>query len=96
MALERVKPLPRHTASLDLTKLVLSSKSPVKTPADVVDVLVDRMFAVPPSPATRERLAQFLEKEIGTKDIAAAQSYMEESLRSLLHVILSQPEYQLG
>ena len=96
MALERVKPLPRHTARLDLTKLVLSSKSPVKTPADVVDVLVARMFAVPPSASTRERLAQFLEKEIGTKDIAAAQSYMEESLRSLLHVILSQPEYQLG
>ena len=96
MALERVKPLPRHTASLDLTTLVLSSKSPVKTPADVVDVLVARMFAVPPSVATRDRLAQFLEKELGTKDIAAAQSYMDESLRSLLHLILSQPEYQLG
>ena len=54
------------------------------------------MFAVPPSVATRDRLAQFLEKELGTKDIAAAQSYMDESLRSLLHLILSQPEYQLG
>ena len=96
MALERVKPVPRHTAALSLTKIVLSSKSQVKTPADVVDLFVARMFAVPPSVATRDRLALFLEKELGTKDIAAAQSYMEDSLRTLLHLILSQPEYQLG
>ena len=96
MALERVKPLPRDTAKLDLTKLVLESKSPPKTPAEVVDFLVSRMFLVTPSPEARERLAQFLEKELGTKDITQAQSYMEESLRTLLHLILSLPEYQLG
>ncbi|MEQ1718082.1 MAG: DUF1800 domain-containing protein [Hyphomicrobium sp.] len=92
MALERVKPLPRHTAHLDLTKMVAGSK----TPAEVVDVFVARLFRVPPPPEARQRMAEFLEKELGTKDIAQAESYMEESLRSLLHLILSSPEYQLG
>ena len=96
MALEKVKPLPRHTAPLNLTQMVLASKTPVKTPADVVDYFVGRMFLVPPSPAERARLAAFLEKELGTKDIAHAQTYMEESLRMVLHLILSLPEYQLG
>lgn len=96
MALTRVKPLPRHTAALDLTRLVRDSKTPVKTPADVVDLFVARMLIVPPSDESRKRLAQFLEKELGTSNISEAQSYMEESLRMLMHLLLSQPEYQLG
>jgi uncharacterized protein (DUF1800 family) len=94
MALERVKPLPRHTAKLDLTKVVQDCKA--ATPAAAVDCLIDRMFVVPPSPQLRERMAQFLETELGTKDLAQTQSYMEESLRKTLHLILSAPEYQLG
>ena len=96
MALERVKPLPRHTAPLSLTNMLLASKTPVKTTVDVIDYFAGRMFLVPPSPAARARLAQFLEKELGTNDIGQAQSYMEESLRMVLHLILSLPEYQLG
>ena len=96
MALEKVKPLPRHTAQLDLSKMVRESKTPLKTPADVVGYFVQRMFQATPSPEARQRLAEFLEKDLGTKDIVQAQSYMEESLRSLLHLILSLPEYQLS
>ena len=95
-AIERVKPLPRHTAQLNLTRMVLDSKTPLKTPQDVVSFFVARMFVVAPSPKTQERLAAFLESELGTNDIAAAQSYMEESLRMLMHALLSLPEYQLG
>ena len=96
MAIARVKPLPRHAAAIDLTKMIAESKTPLKTPADVVTLFVSRMFIVPPSPEAQQRLAAFLEKELGTNDIAAAQSYMEESLRMLMHLVLSQPEYQLG
>jgi hypothetical protein len=96
MAIARVKPLPRHAAAIDLTKMIAESKTPIKTPADVVTLFVSRMFIVPPSPEVQQRLAAFLEKELGTNDIAAAQSYMEESLRMLMHLVLSQPEYQLG
>lgn len=76
--------------------MVLDSKTSLKTPQDVVSFFVARMFVVPPSPKTQERLAAFLESELGTNDIAAAQSYMEESLRMLMHTLLSLPEYQLG
>ena len=44
----------------------------------------------------REELAVFLASELGTRDISSAHTYMEESLRMLLHLILSAPEYQLG
>jgi uncharacterized protein (DUF1800 family) len=96
MALQRVKPLPRHTAQINLTKMILDSKARVETPADVVDYFLQRMLRVAPAAKTREQLVQFLEKELGTKDIAQAQSYMEESLRMLMHLILSLPEYQLS
>lgn len=96
MALERVKPLPRHTAQFNLTKLVLENKEPLKTPSDVVGFLVQRMFVVPPSAQTQKNLAAFLEKELGTNDVQQAKTYMEEGLRLLMHLLLSQPEYQLG
>ena len=95
-AIQKVKPLPRHTADLDLTRMVMESKTPPKTTSDVVDTFVERMFVVPPSAETRKKFAKFLETELGTNDIAEAQTYMEESLRMLLHLILSSPEYQLG
>lgn len=96
MAIARVKPLPRDAAALNLSKMIADSKTPVKTAADVVALFVSRMLTVPPSPEAQQRLAAFLEKELGTNDIAAAQSYMEESLRMLMHLVLSLPEYQLG
>jgi hypothetical protein len=41
-------------------------------------------------------LVGFLEGELGTASIAAADTYLEEPLRMLIHLIMSQPEYQLG
>jgi hypothetical protein len=41
-------------------------------------------------------MIQFLDKELGTKDIDVAKTYMEDSLRLLLHLIMSEPEYQLS
>jgi len=41
-------------------------------------------------------MVAFLDRELGTSDIARAQSYMEDGLRMLLHVVMSQPEYQLA
>ena len=41
-------------------------------------------------------LTSFVEEELGTSDIAEAQTYMEDALRLLLHLLMSQPEYQLG
>ena len=38
----------------------------------------------------------FLDQDLGTTDVVAAQSYMEDSLRMLAHLIMSLPEYQLS
>ena len=94
MAIERVKPIPRHTARLDLTGMVL--REGLETPREVVGYLVGRFFSVAPAPATQRALADYLEAELGTGDIRAAASYLEEPLRLLLHALLSRPEYQLG
>ena len=94
MAVERVKPIPRDTAQIQLTRMLLSVN--VKTTSQAVDYLIHRFMRVPPGDAARQKLIAFLNKELGTEDIAVAQTYMEPSLRLLLHLIMSQPEYQLS
>ena len=46
--------------------------------------------------ASTDQLAEFLAIELGTNDIRAAHTFLEEPLRTLLHLMLSLPEYQLG
>ncbi|MCZ6618035.1 MAG: DUF1800 domain-containing protein [Gammaproteobacteria bacterium] len=94
MAIERVKPISRHTARLDLTAQVLEAE--LKTPREVVGYFVNRFFSVPLDAETLLTLAAFFEAELGTEDVESAASYLEEPLRMLLHLILSRPEYQLG
>ena len=94
MALERVKPIARTTARLDLSRMVLGDGC--RTATDAVDALLRRFVVAPVAPATRTRLAEFLERELGTADLAAARSYLDEPLRQTLHLILSLPEYQIG
>jgi len=33
---------------------------------------------------------------LGTTEVSVARTYMEQSLRLVLHLMMSQPEYQLG
>lgn len=94
MAIERVRPIPRDFARLQLVKDVQAKA--LSTPLDVVLYLERRFFEVPLLPGVREELAEFLVDALGTADIAAAGSYAEDSLRRLLHAMLSRPEYQLG
>jgi len=93
-ALQRVKPIPRATAQLDLSAMVLGAGC--KNARAAVDYLLARYVSVPLDASTHERIAKFLENELGTSDLTAAASFLEEPLRSTLHVILSLPEYQLG
>jgi hypothetical protein len=93
MAIQRVKPIPRETAQINLSRMILSQD--LKTTTQVVDYLIHRFMTVPPSDEARQKLITFLSKDLGTTDIAVAQTYMEDSLRLVLHLIMSQPEYQL-
>ena len=94
MAIERVTPITRDLAKLNLTQMV--SDQQLATPLAVVDYFAARLLSVPLPPATRKRLAETLEREVGSADIRAYISVMEEPLRLLLHLLLSRPEYQLG
>jgi hypothetical protein len=94
MAIERVKPIPRDTAQIQLARMVLDSN--LKNTSQVVEYFIRRFMRVPPGEGTRQKLVAFLNKELGTDDIAVARTYMEQPLRLLLHLIMSQPEYQLG
>ena len=94
MALERVEPIPRTTARLELARMVLGDGC--RTATEAVDDLLRRFVVAPVAPATRLRLIGFLEQSLGTADLQAARSYLDEPLRQTLHLILALPEYQLG
>ncbi len=94
MATQKVKPIPRASAQINLSKMVLAVG--VKTTDEAVDFFLDRFLAVAIGADERTKLIDFLNAELGTKDIARARSYMEDPLRMLVHLIMSQPEYQLG
>jgi hypothetical protein len=94
LAIERVKAIPRDTAQVNLSRMVLDAK--LQNTTQVVDHLIHRFMRVPPGPEARQNLIAFLNDDLGTQDIAAAQTYMEQSLRLVLHLVMSQPEYQLG
>lgn len=94
MATEKVKPIVRRTAQVDLTGMVKAQK--LATTTQVVDYLLARFLRTTADSADRTRLIEFLNSELGTDKVSDAESYLEEPLRLLLHLIMSLPEYQLG
>ena len=94
MAVEKVKPIPRTMPQLDLTAMV-KAQGLTRT-AEVVDYFAKRFLSVPLDPRQREALIAFLDQELATSDVREAQTWMEDPLRMLLHLIMSTPEYQLG
>ncbi len=68
----------------------------IETPEAAVDYLLARFLSVPADPEFRALLIEYLEGELGTRDLRYAQGYLEEPLRRVLHLILSAPAYQLG
>lgn len=91
-AIEKVQPIPRDPARLDLSTLV--RQAGCRTAQDAVDHLLLRFMSVPVDADTRGRITALLQAELGTTDLARADTYMEDALRQVLHVILSLPGYQ--
>ena len=94
LAIQRVKAIPRDTAQMQLQQMVIDAK--LQNTTQVVDYLIRRFMRVPPGAEARQKLIIFLNKELGTTDIAVAQTYLEDPLRLVLHLIMSQPEFQLS
>lgn len=93
-AFRRVKAIPRQPAQLNLAQMVRSARP--RTTADVVDYCLARFLRVPLVAEDRQGLIDFLTKELGQDQIESAETYLEEPLRLLVHLIMSTPEYQLG
>jgi len=94
MAIEKVKPIPRQTAQLDLTGMVMAQG--LTTTTQAVDYLLARFLRAPVDAPQRQRLIAFLDEQLGTSDLDVAETYMEDPLRMLVHLIMSMPEYQLS
>lgn len=94
MAIQRVKAIPRDTARLNLSAMVRNNR--LKTTTQTVDYFLGRYLIVQPGPQARSRLVAFLDEDLATSDMTVADTYMEDSLRMLSHLIMSLPEYQLS
>jgi uncharacterized protein (DUF1800 family) len=92
-AVRKVKPIVRAPALFSLTDIVVAGSA--RTPADAVDILLVRLLSVPIDSDARATLITFLEGQLGTSDVGQAQTYLEEPLRLVAHLIMSRPEYQL-
>jgi uncharacterized protein (DUF1800 family) len=93
-ATRKIKPILRAPAQFSLTDMVIAGQA--KTTGDAVDLLLRRFLSVPVDDKARATLVAFLDQQLGTSDIARARTYLEEPLRSVAHLIMSMPEYQLG
>ena len=92
-AMRRVKPIPRDAAQFNLAAMVLGAGA--KSSGDAVDHLLMRLLQVPVDAEVRQVLIDVLEREIGTREIAGAATYLERPLRLVAHLIMSSPQYQL-
>jgi hypothetical protein len=92
--LNRAKPIPRDAAQVMLTQMVL--KENLENASEVIHYLIHRFMRVPPGDRPRQQLVAFLSEELGTTDTSVSKTYLGDPLRLVLHLIMSQPEYQLG
>ena len=93
-AIENVKPIDRSPAKLSLSVMLRQAKC--KTTNEAVAYLVKRFVSVKVDASVQAQIAAMLSQDLGTSNLTAADSYMEDALRNTLHVILSLPAYQLG
>jgi uncharacterized protein (DUF1800 family) len=93
-AIEKVKPIERATAQLNVSAMLRAAKC--QTTDDAVAHLAQRFLSVKLSVDVQQRIAHMLAQDLGTQQLSEADSYMEDALRNALHVILSLPVYQLG
>jgi hypothetical protein len=93
LAYERTKLIPRNPAKIDLTAMARAAGA--DTVEKVVDQFVRRFLSVPLPDRERGLLVDFLRGKVGTSSIQPNEK-LEESLRELLYLVLSTPEYQLG
>ena len=93
LAFDRVKTVPRRSAETSVARMI--GVAGVTTVEGAVDHLIQRFLSVPLKENDRAVLVDFARKELGSNDISAG-AKLEDTLRRLLYLLLSTPEYQLG
>jgi hypothetical protein len=93
LAFERTKLIARSPAPLDLT--AMASAAGADTVDKVVDHFLQRFLSVPLADKERSLLVGYLRDRLGAATIQPGEK-LEESLRELLYLVLSTPEYQVG
>jgi hypothetical protein len=93
LAFERTKLIPRSPAKIDLTGMITGAHA--DTVDKVVDHFVRRFLSVTLGDRERGLLVDFLRSKLGSSTIQPSDQ-LESSLRELLYLVLSAPEYQLG
>ena len=93
LAFERTKLIPRSPAKIDLTAMI--KQAGADTVEKVVEHFVQRFVSVPLAAHERGLLVDFLRDKLGSSTIQPGEK-LETSLRELLYLVLSAPEYQLG
>ena len=94
MAIEKVKPIKRIVAKMNLTEMILSKG--ITTTEEAIDYFLNRFLSVSISRPKRVQLINYLDYSLGSNNLLESESYLEDPLRLVLHLILSEPEYQLG
>ena len=90
---ERTKLIPRRPAAINLTAMIQSAGG--DTPEKIVDHLARRFLSVTLGDKDRAVLVDFLRGRLGTTRMQPGPQ-LEDSLRELLYLILSTPQYQVG
>ena len=92
-AMQKLIPTPRGAARIDMTRMVLDAGA--TNTSEAVDYLLGRFLRMPVSTDLRDGLVEMLDAELGTTDLARAETYLEDPLRMVTHLIMSTPEYQI-
>jgi hypothetical protein len=93
LAFKRTKLIPRQPAGINLTAMVTAAGA--DTADKVVDHFARRFLSVPLAEKDRALLVRFLRDKLGSSTVKPG-DMLESSLRELLYLVLSTPEYQLG
>ena len=73
--------------------MALSGSRGLDSPEQIVDFFARRLLAVPLTPQRRAKLVSFLSGEKG--NFSAANRSDVNRVRTLIHLLMSTPEYQL-
>ncbi|MCH8334226.1 DUF1800 domain-containing protein, partial [Candidatus Sumerlaeota bacterium] len=93
-AFETVRPIPSDPAKLDLRAIAMSAG--IATAGDALAYFERRFLRLPLEGGDRDSILAFLRESLGGDEIDFEVPGVERSLRELLHLIMSTPEYQLG